>query len=178
MGSIRNITNNGSGVNLLLNHAGNDARLSPVTSGAWMKRRLIVIALLFAVSASAETIPLRPQPGVKLLGASCGGVHTSTYVTGFDSKGNVTGKVYAWTRCSRGGRGGKTKSYRSWHSMIWDLTGAPLATLPDDGIAPDPTAVETDKAGNIIRTTVTKTRFGSAYLGILETAATTPEGGG
>ena len=118
-----------------------------------MKRRLIVIALLFAVSANAAVIPLLPQPGVKLLGASCGGVHTSTYATGFDSTGNVTGKIYAWTRCSRGGRGSRPRFYRSWHSIVWDLTGAPLVTLPDDGIAPDPAIVQADNAGNVIRTT-------------------------
>ena len=133
-----------------------------------MKTLMLAIGLLLLSSAAhAATIALNPQPGVVLLGVSCGGIHTSTYVTGFNDAGNIMGEVYAWTRCGGSGRGGgyRSKLYFSWHSIVWDLTGRALVTLPYDGIVPDPAFTETDAAGNTIHTVAVP----GGYQGLLET---------
>ena len=130
---------------------------------------LIAFASLSSQALSATLIELQPQPGVPLLGVSCGGVHTSTYVTGFDDNGNIAGEVYAWTRCGGSGRGGgyQSKVYRSWHSIVWDLNGVATATLPYDGVVPDASFTETNAAGNTIYTVSRATSYGTAYMGIL-----------
>ncbi len=127
--------------------------------------------ILIPIVAHATTIALNPQSGYPLLGVSCGGIHTSTYVTGFDTNGNITGEVYAWTRCGSSGRGGGYHStvYSSWHSIVWDLTGTALATLPYDGVVPNPAFTATDSSGDTISTSPVLTSYGTAYLGILET---------
>jgi len=143
------------------------------TSGANMKRLCASIVLVsLPIGLGAATIPLTPQPDYPLLGVSCGGVHTSTYVTGFDLNGNIKGEVYAWTRCGHSGRGAgyQTATYSSsWHSIVWDLTGSALTTTPWDGVTPDPLFVATDANSNTIRTAQTQTASGVAYLGILST---------
>ena len=100
---------------------------------------------------------------------SCGGIHTSTYVTGFNDDGNIAGEVYAWTRCGGSGRGGgyRTTVRRSWHSIVWDLSGVALETLPYDGVVPDASFTETDGAGDIIYTVSKATSYGTAYVGML-----------
>ena len=132
--------------------------------------RSIALALIPIVTHAA-TIALNPQVGYRLLGVSCGGIHTSTYVTGFDLNGNITGEVYAWTRCGLSGRGGGYHSnlYTSWHSIVWDLTGTALVTLPYDGVVPDPAFTAADSSGDTISTTPIMSSYGPAYLGILET---------
>jgi hypothetical protein len=131
----------------------------------------LIVLMAASFAAHAATIALNPQPGYTLLGVSCGGIHTSTYVTGFDAGGNITGEVYAWTRCGGSGRGGGYKShlYDSWHSIVWDLSGNPLATTAYDGIVPDPTLIETNAGGDTISTSQVQTSVGAAYLGILQT---------
>ena len=125
---------------------------------------LVALGLLFAFTAHAQTtIQLLPQPGVLLLDHNCGGIKTSVYVTGFDSAGNITGDVYAWTRCGSFGRGGgyRTTLYQSWHSIVWDLNGVALSTGTYNGVAPDPLFTATDAKGNMIYTGVYP--FISAY---------------
>ena len=136
-----------------------------------MKPIALLATLLTYTAANAAVIPLNAQPGYPLLGVSCGGIHTSTYVTGFDFNGNITGEVYAWTRCGGSGRGGgyKSKLYSSWHSIVWDLTGAPLATTTWNGVTPDPLFSETDANDNTISTAQVQTVNGLAYVGLLTT---------
>jgi hypothetical protein len=131
---------------------------------------LLAVVLSLASPAFAETlIELQPQPGVPLLGVSCGGVHTSTYVTGFNDEGDIAGEVYAWTRCGVSGRGGgyHSKLYYSWHSIEWDLNGVALTTLPYDGIVPDETFTETNDAGDTVYGVSISTSYGTAYEGML-----------
>ena len=130
-------------------------------------KRLIPILFLFASTTFAATLTeLLPQPGVPLLGVSCGGIHTSTYVTGFNDDGNITGEVYAWTRCQFG-RYQPSRLYKSWHSITWDLDGVALETLPWDGVVPDPSFTETDADGNVISTIQKATSWGPAYVGVV-----------
>ena len=136
-----------------------------------MKKLILLASLLFVASTTfaATLTELLPQPGVTLLGISCGGVHTSTYVTGFDDSGNITGEVYAWTRCGGSGRGGgyTSKTYKSWHSIVWNLDGVALYTTTYDGEVPDLTFTETDVDGNTIYTVSKLTSFGVAYVGVV-----------
>ncbi len=124
--------------------------------------------LLLCASAQAATYQLLPQVGISLLAVSCGGVHTSTYVTGFAPDGNVTGEVYAWTRCGSSGRGGgyKSRLYQSWHSLTWDLMGQAVETHAWDGVTPDAAFTATDEMGDAIGTTTTAT---GATIGVLVT---------
>jgi hypothetical protein len=127
------------------------------------------------LSANADTIPLLQQAGVTLLGGvSCGGQHISTYVTGFNSEGNITGELYVTTTCSTGGRGTKPRRYSEWRSMVWSVqTGLAILTAPYDGIVPDPLFTDVDAAGNTISTLPSPQAWPFnlyGYLAVLDTA--------
>lgn len=136
-----------------------------------MKFAVAVLSLALAFSIHAEAlIELKPQPGYNYLTRHCGGYpgyRTQTYVTGFDETGNVTGEVYASTRCPSVYRYGPSTSYFSWHSIVWDLNGTALETLPWDGIAPDPGFTETDEAGDTIYDVLKPSSYGMLYQGML-----------
>lgn len=135
-----------------------------------MKNLLASIALLLVcVTAKAATIYLQPQPNYPLLGVSCGGIHTSTYVTGFDVNGNINGEVYAWTKCSSGGRGSPVRTYSAWRSIVWNLQGTALVTTSWDGATPNAAFTATDEAGDVISTSSVWTVQGYADLGTLTT---------
>lgn len=110
--------------------------------------------LLLAANAPAEIIPLLQQPGAKLFGGvPCGGQHKATYVTGFNNARNITGELFVTTSCSTGARGRRPKRYKAWYSLVLDVhTGKTIATLPYDGVIPDPQFTATDAAGNKIST--------------------------
>lgn len=120
--------------------------------------KLLVLTLLAAGTAQAMNLPLPPGYPA-LLGVSCGGVHVASYVTGFDVNGNITGEVYAWTRCGASGRGGGYHShvYEAWHSAVWGVAADWYQINPWDGITPDPAWTETDSFGH----TVSNTCFGT-----------------
>ncbi len=116
-----------------------------------MKRELIILPLLLVCGATwASTLPV-PAGYPTLLGVSCGGVHVSSYVTGFDQAGNITGELYAWTACGGSGRGGgyKTRHYQSWSSITWALDGS-YVVRPYDNLVPDPSFAATDQYSNYI----------------------------
>jgi hypothetical protein len=83
------------------------------------------------------TLPL-PAAYPTLLGASCGGVHVTSYVTGFDENGYIRGEVHAWTRCGGSGRGGgyQSHTFQAWHTIVWDLRQH-YKLLPYDNVVPD-----------------------------------------
>jgi hypothetical protein len=139
-------------------------------------RRIVALSLLSlsAAAASAATITLIPQPDYPYLGVSCGGVLTSTYVIGFDANGNIRGEVYAWTQCGGSGRGGgyQVTKYDSWHSILWDIEGAVIETLPYDAIVPDPNFTATDANGNMIHDA--RVPGTTQYTGVLETPTAGP----
>ena len=140
-----------------------------------MKRFVASVLLYFAATAaSATTITLIPQPDYPYLGVSCGGVLTSTYVTGFDANGNIRGEVYAQTRCGVSGRGGgyQETQYESWHSILWDIEGAVIETLAYDGVVPDPNFSAMDANGNTIHNGAIPGT--TQYTGLLETPGTGP----
>src|SRR5947209_20488386 len=75
--------------------------------------KTVAFAVFALISRAALAAPLPLPPGYPtLLGFSCGGVHVSSFVTGFDSNGNITGEVYAWTKCGGSGKGGGSKPAR------------------------------------------------------------------
>lgn len=114
-------------------------------------RMLALLALFISGAAQAQTpLPL-PAGYPTLLGVSCGGVHIASYVTGFNSSGNMTGEVYAWTRCGGSGRGGgyRSTTYHSWTSIVWDFKGN-YKLQPYDNLVPDPFFTATDRYGNTI----------------------------
>ena len=124
-----------------------------------MTRKLLLILALVSGTAAATDLPV-PAGYPTLLGVSCGGVHVTSYVTGFDASGNIRGELYAWTACGGSGRGGgyKVTHYQSWHSITWALGGTYLVS-PYDGLVPDPAVTETDAYGNYIYDTCNGVSF-------------------
>lgn len=96
--------------------------------------KLLLLAALLCGTASAATVELGPQPGVALLPQTCGALNYSTYVTRFNADGTLSGEVQAWMRC---GSGRTAHQYQSWHSIVWDLAGNAVVTLPYDYETPD-----------------------------------------
>lgn len=115
-----------------------------------MKRNPLWLLLVTGSAACATDLPLPPGYPT-LLGVSCGGVHVTSYVTGFDAAGNIKGELYAWTACGGSGRGGgyKVTHYQSWHSITWALGGTYLVSAYD-GLVPDTTFTDTDQYGNYV----------------------------
>lgn len=115
-----------------------------------MRIQMFGLGLVVAVNASAASLPV-PNGYPTLLGVSCGGVHVTSYVTGFNAAGDITGELYAWTACGGSGRGGgyRVTHYQSWHSITWSLGGTYIVSAYDS-VVPDPGLAETDQFGNYI----------------------------
>src|SRR6266404_6761292 len=85
-----------------------------------------VTAMLMASVANAATVGLQPIPDAfARLGHSCGGIKQQIIAEGFDANGNVTGYVFAVTRCGGSGKGGgyHTTTYSTWVAVTWNLGG-------------------------------------------------------
>jgi hypothetical protein len=116
---------------------------------------LLVTAGVGSPSAGAAA-PQQPQlvmsqgTAFSILGHDCGGIKEYAYVTGFDNSidpaaGYPTGFVQLTTRCSTGGKGGKTVTFTAWTADTWDLTGALLSYSVSSGTpAVDPAFSATD----------------------------------
>ena len=109
-----------------------------------MIRQLSITALamiLTAPVANAATVPLQPiSDAFARLGHSCGGIKQQIIGQGFDINGNVTGYVYAATRCSGSGRGARVTTYSTWVAVTWNHSGvvideATRVPSPDPSIA-------------------------------------------
>jgi hypothetical protein len=107
---------------------------------------LTLASLALGGAALADALPM-PAGYPTLLGASCGGVHVTTYVTGFNADGTVAGEVYAWTSCSTGGRGAKPRKIEAYHTMAWDFFGGYTVDAYDGG--PLVSGTFTDSYGNV-----------------------------
>jgi hypothetical protein len=134
-------------------------------------KMICLLGLLASAAVRAQvTLPL-PAAYPTLLGASCGGVHVASYVTGFDENGYIRGEVYAWTSCGGSGLGGGYHDhiYQAWHTIVWDLRQN-YQLLPYDNVLPDPAFTATDTYGNSILDTCSNTTNGqpacvaSAYI--------------
>src|SRR3979411_2534422 len=82
--------------------------------------------MLTASVASAATVQLQPIPDAfARLGHSCGGIKQQIFGEGFDANGNVTGYVFAVTRCVGSGVGGgyHTTTYSTWVAVTWCISG-------------------------------------------------------
>src|SRR4030081_2736091 len=110
----------------------------------FQKLSLTAMAMMLTTSmASASTVQLQPIPDAfARLGRSCGGIKQQIFGEGFDANGNVTGYVFAVTRCGGSGRGGgyHTTTYSTWVAVTWTLSGvvideAPSVPNPDPSIA-------------------------------------------
>jgi hypothetical protein len=138
-----------------------------------MRVTLLLFFMWCAAAALADTTVVLQPPAPaypKLLGHSCGGVRTSTFAVGFDRDGNIRGLVHAWTRCDAGGgRAHRTKTFSSWHSLVWDTSGQLLASEPNTApSAPDPSFTMSDHEGRTISTRP-KTPESSEYTAVLTT---------
>jgi PASTA domain len=112
-----------------------------------MKKIFLCLSLL-ALCGAAYSNPLPMPPGYPtLLGASCGGVHVTTAIVSINDDSTISGEVYAWTRCSTGGRGSKPRLIQAYHSITWDFFGNYLVRAYDGG-ALDTRVVATDSYGN------------------------------
>lgn len=110
----------------------------------FQKLLIAAVAVLVMVSvANAATVQLQPVPDAfARLGHSCGGIKQQIVGRGFDANGNVTGYVFALTRCGGSGRGGgyRTTTYSIWVAVTWNLSGVVIDEItsvpsPDPGIA-------------------------------------------
>lgn len=98
---------------------------------------------VIAAAANAATVQLQPiSDAFARLGHSCGGIQQQIFGEGFDANGNVTGYVYAQTRCGGSGRGGgyHVTTYSTWVAVTWNPTGAVINEVtqvpsPDPSIA-------------------------------------------
>jgi len=100
-----------------------------------------VAMMLTASVANAATVPLQPIPDAfARLGHSCGGIRQQIIAEGFDANANVTGYVFAVTRCSGSGKGARVTTYSTWVAVTWNLSGivideATRVPSPDPSIA-------------------------------------------
>jgi hypothetical protein len=116
------------------------------------KLSLAIGAVALTVCASAATVPLQPiSDAFARLGRSCGGIHQQIIATGFDVNGNVTGYVFASTRCGGSGRGGgyHTTTYSTWVAVTWNLSGVVIeeaTQVPN----PDPSIAGAYHSGSLV----------------------------
>ena len=110
-----------------------------------MLQKLSIAAAAMVLTASianAAMVQLQPiRDALGRLGHSCGGIKQQIFGEGFDS-GNVTGYVFALTRCGGSGRGGgyRTTTYSTWVAVTWDINGFVIDEVtrvpsPDPSIA-------------------------------------------
>ncbi len=108
------------------------------------KLSMVVAAMMLTASvANATMVQLQPIPDAfARLGHSCGGIKQQIFGEGFDAGGDVTGYVFAVTRCGGSGRGGgyRTTTYSTWVGVAWNLNGvviyeATRVPSPDPSIA-------------------------------------------
>ena len=108
--------------------------------------------ILIASAASAATVQLQPIADAFLrLGHSCGGIQQQIFGEGFDSNGNVTGWVFAETRCGGSGKGGgyRTTTYSTWVAVTWTLSGVVIdeaTRVPN----PDPSIAGAYHSGSLV----------------------------
>src|SRR5215831_11227099 len=94
-----------------------------------MLQKLSMAALAVIITASvanAGTVQLQPIPDAcARLGHSCGGIQQQIFGEGFDANGDITGYVFAQTRCGGSGRGGgyHVTTYSTWVAVTWNLSG-------------------------------------------------------
>ncbi len=111
-----------------------------------------VATFLAASAANASTIQLQPvSDAFARLGHSCGGIKQQILGEGFDDAGNVTGYVFAATRCGGSGKGGgyHTTTYSTWLAVTWDLGGNVVGEItgtPD----PDPSVAGAYHSGSLV----------------------------
>lgn len=103
----------------------------------------VAATMLAATDVSAATFQLQPLSDAFMrLGDSCGGITQQIFGQGFDANGNVTGYVFAITRCGGSGRGGgyHSTAYSTWVAVTWSSTGTVIeestrVPQPDPSIA-------------------------------------------
>src|SRR5260370_41417299 len=75
-------------------------------TGSHDMKMIGLLGLLARAAVQAQvTLPL-PAAYPTLLGASCGGVHAASYVTGFDENRDIRGEFDAGRRCDGSARRG------------------------------------------------------------------------
>lgn len=84
--------------------------------------RLILVALLLTC-ATTQAATYQLPTTIEITGYACGS-HPEPYViTGTTADGYITGKVYAWTSCSAGGRGAGNSYHVGCAEATWDGNG-------------------------------------------------------
>ena len=111
-----------------------------------------VVMMLTGALASAATVPLQPIPDAfARLGRSCGGIQQQIFGLGFDANDNVTGYVYAQTRCGGSGRGGgyHTTTYSVWVAVTWSISGVVIDEITSVP-SPDPSIAGAYHTGSLV----------------------------
>jgi hypothetical protein len=114
---------------------------------------IAAVAITLTASAlNAATVQLQPIPDAfARLGHSCGGIQQQIFGEGFDANGDVTGYVFAVTRCGGSGRGGgyHTTTYSTWVAVTWNLAGVVIdeaTRVPN----PDPSVAGAYHSGGLV----------------------------
>ncbi len=112
----------------------------------------VAIGLFSPSITNAAAIPLQSIPDAfARLGRSCGGIQQQIFGEGFDSNSNVTGYVFAQTRCGGSGRGGgyHTTTYSTWVAVTWDLSGNVINEITQTP-NPDPSIAGAYHSGSLV----------------------------
>src|SRR4030081_3259702 len=119
----------------------------------FQKLSLTAMAMMLTTSmASASTVQLQPIPDAfARLGRSCGGIKQQIFGEGFDASGNVTGYVFAVTRCGGSGKGGgyRTTTYSAWVAVTGDLNGIVMDEVTSVP-SPDPSIAGAYHSGSLV----------------------------
>jgi hypothetical protein len=116
----------------------------------FQKLSIAVAAIVLTASANAAPVQLQPIPDAFVrLGHSCGGISQQIIAEGFDVNGNVTGYVFAVTRCSTGGKGSRTITYSTWVAVTWNLSGVVIDEITSVP-SPDPSIAGAYHSGSLV----------------------------
>ena len=120
-----------------------------------MLQKLSIAAVAMLVTASvtnAAIVQLQPVPDAfARLGHSCGGIKQQIFGQSFDANGNVSGYVFAATRCGGSGRGGgyRTTTYSTWVAVTWNLNGVVIDEVTSVP-SPDPSIAGSYHSGSLV----------------------------
>jgi hypothetical protein len=109
-----------------------------------------VAMMLTALAANGAAIDLQPIPDAfTRLGHSCGGIKQQILGEGFDANGNVTGYVFAVTRCNGSGRGAHVTTYSTWVAVTWNRSGVVIDEVTSVP-SPDPSIAGAYHSGGLV----------------------------
>jgi len=108
-------------------------------------KSLLFFLMLTATGASHAVNLQIPN----ILGVSCGGVHGTVTIVGFDTNGNVQGSLHETTSCASGGRGSPPHTYTGNSVITWDFRGGYITSYDATLAIPAAGGMAIDNYGNV-----------------------------